>query len=437
MKDSRFSRAHLSARMPTVVGSIALSTLFLVMGFWSISTRLSGAIVAPGQIMIEDSRQVVQHLEGGIVNRIFVRNGDTVRTGQSLVELDDTQLVAELRETKAQLFELAAREARYEAELAGQEQPLISAAQKVSRLTHPDLDRQIGIQRSLYAERRENRELEKKSNLVRIALLKTQIDGIEAQKTAAKLPAEIVEGELEAQNRLLDQGLTQSIRVTELARERARHVGDVGRLSANVAHLESEIEILASENARLASTVRDEALSALQDIRPRRVSLEQRTVILQERLGRTRIVAPVDGVIHATTLFGQNSVIQPAQELMQIVPNDRKLVVTASVSSADADQVFVGQHATLRFTSLDAKMTPEVTGLITHVSAEAIEHNTSGQFYFEIEISPNEIEIDELHAQELRPGMPVEVFAKTADRTPLSYVTKPFADYFARAWRDS
>ena len=162
MKDSRFSRAHLSARMPTVVGSIALSTLFLVMGFWSISTRLSGAIVAPGQIMIEDSRQVVQHLEGGIVNRIFVRNGDTVRTGQSLVELDDTQLVAELRETKAQLFELAAREARYEAELAGQEQPLISAAQKVSRLTHPDLDRQIGIQRSLYDERRENRELEKK-----------------------------------------------------------------------------------------------------------------------------------------------------------------------------------------------------------------------------------------------------------------------------------
>ena len=437
MKDNKSSRAHLSARMPTTVGSIALGTLFLVIGSWSISTRLSGAVVAPGQIMIEDSRQVVQHLEGGIVKRIFVRNGDAVRTGQSLVELDDTQLVAELRETRAQLFELAAREARYEAELAGQEEPLISAALEIASPSDRELDRQITIQRTLYSERRESRALENRSNLVRVALLKTQINGIEAQKMAAKLQAEIIANELEAQNNLLDQGLTQSIRVTELAREHARLVGDVGRLSANVAQLEGEIEVLNRENARAESTVRDEALSALQDIRPRRVSLEQRAVILQAQLRRTRILAPVDGIVHATTLFGQNSVVQPAQELMQIIPTDRKLVVNASISSADADQVSVGQDATLRFTSLDANMTPEIPGIITHVSAEAIEHKTSGQYYFEIEISPNETEISKFDAQELRPGMPVEVFAKTADRTPLSYLTKPIADYFARAWRDS
>ena len=436
MSGSINPRYHLSAQVPLLIGSLAFGALFIAIGVWSITTRFSGAVVAQGQLVVEDNRQVVQHLEGGIVAEVLVRNGDVVTAGEQLVELDTTQLLAELQDIQTQLSELTARETRYEAEISRPNKPQLLHFKADESEVLPNTMHLFDVQQALFITRIEARERETKTNNQRISLLRQQIIGIDTQKEAASTQADILEAELKAQSQLLDRGLTQSIRVTELARDHARHMGDIGRLSANIAHLQSEIEVLTLENARLRSSMREDALFALQDLRPRKVALEQRVIVLLARLRRASIVSPVDGVVHATAVFGPESVILPAQELMFVIRNDSTLLVSARVSSVDADQVYIGQPATLRFTSLDLRLSPEILGRITHVSAEAIENSTTGSSYFEVEVAPNEDELRRLDSEVLRPGMPVEVFAQSAARTPLSYATRPIRDYFARAWRD-
>ena len=223
-----------------------------------------------------------------------------------------------------------------------------------------------------------------------------------------------------------------------LQREQARLSGTVGELTAQKAQAEGRITELDIEILKLGTRRREEAITTLRDLQFRERELAEQRRAIQERLSRMEIRAPVSGVIYGLTVFAPRSVIRPADPVMFIVPQDRPLVIAAQVEPIHIDQLFLEQEVSLRFSSLDQQTTPELFGRVVQISADAFEDEASRVRYYRAEIVLNEGEATRLpEGSVLIPGMPVEAFIRTEDRTPLAYLVKPFADYFAKAFRES
>ena len=429
------AHGRYSPALPLAVGIAALALLVAGIGVWSVRTQIAGAIIATGLIEVENNRQVVQHAEGGVVGRIHARDGDRVAAGDLLLTLDDTLLRSELDIAELQLVELGARRVRLEPERdgadeftlpAGAEDPLDGTARN-----------QIEGQRTLFHARRDTmlRELTQISE--RITQTRNRIVGTEAQIDALETQAALVATELAAQSSLLEKGLVQAQRVSALKREAARLAGEIGALKARIAELRGEIAGNEIERLRRETARREDAIAELRDIQYRELELKERRRSLTARMGRLDIRAPVSGVVYGTTVFAENAVIRPADTLMYIVPQDQPLIVSARVEAIHIDQVHAGQTATLRFPAFNRRITPEVAGQVLTVSADVFRDDLSGVPYYRVDIMPIPSELAKITDHALLPGMPVEAFLKTDERTPLSYLTKPLTDYFGRAFRES
>ncbi len=195
---------------------------------------------------------------------------------------------------------------------------------------------------------------------------------------------------------------------------------------------EIDIQIL-----NLGESRREEAITQLRDLRYREVELEERLRSLDEKLSRMEVRAPVGGIVYGLTVFARRSVIRPADDVLYLIPQDRPLVVAARIPPIHVDEVFAGQPASLRFSAFNMRNTPELSGHVLRVSADAFTDDVTGAPYFRADLLPDEGELDKLGGAALVPGMPVEAFIRTADRSPMSYLLKPFTDYFARAFRES
>ena len=423
-----------SARLPLTVGFTALALLIGGVGVWSMRTQIAGAIIASGMIVLENNRQVVQHAEGGIVGEIAARDGDPVAAGALLVRLDDTLLSSELSVAELQLVELKARHARLVAERDGADQ--ITFPRELSVFGQTKASEQMNGQRSLFDARRISLDKEQSQIGERIKQTGNQIKGAEAQLDALAIQEQLILAELTDQETLLAKGLVQAQRVSTLRREAARLAGEIGRLTASVAQFRGEIAAFEIERLRLETTRREDAISELRDIQFRELELTERRRSLLERLARMDIRAPVSGIIYGSTVFGQNAVVQPAEALMYVVPQDQPLIVSARVEAIHIDQVHVGQTASLMFTAFDQRMTPQIMGHVIAVSADVFQDEITGLIYYKVDLIPLEDEISKLENQALLPGMPVEAHLRTGDRTPISYLTKPLTDYFARAMRE-
>ncbi len=424
-------RPSYSARMPMMVGFLALVLLVGGVGFWSVRTQIAGAVIATGMIVVENNRQVIQHAEGGVVGLIEARDGDTVDAGALLIRLDDTLLRSELAVAELQLVELGARRVRLEAERDGAEAPVFPDA------TSDEYRAQIQGQAKLFEARLESLERRNGQILERIAQTGNQIAGAEAQLKALAIQEELITDELTDAESLLEKGLIQSQRVSTLRREAARLAGEIGRLTSDTAQFRGQIAELEIERLQLSTDRREQAISELRDIQFRELELIEQRQSLSERLSRLEVRAPVSGIVYGSTVFAQKAVIQPAEPLMYVIPQDQPLIVTARVDAIHIDQVHVGQTATLRFSAFNQRLTPEVTGQVTSVSADVIQDEVTGLNYYSVEVVPLTEELPKLEGQELLPGMPVETFLRTDDRTPLSYLTKPLTDYFGRSFRES
>ncbi|WP_116598196.1 HlyD family type I secretion periplasmic adaptor subunit [Primorskyibacter marinus] len=423
---------------PMFLGILALVVLVGGFGYWAATTEISGAIIAPGQIEVDQNRQIVQHPDGGVVEEILVDEGDTVAAGDILIRLDPTLRRSELSIIEGQLFELMARRARLDAErdesdtLDFPEELLARAAED------EEINELVQGQQRLFAARRDSiaREVEQLGK--RRDQISDQIIGIDAQQDALTEQLALIEEELADQQSLLDRGLAQATRVLSLQRERARLSGTVGELTAQKAQAagritETEIEIL-----KLTTRRREEAITTLRDLGYRERELAEQRRALVEQLARMEIRAPVSGVIYGLQVFTPRSVIRAADPVLYIVPQDRPLVIAAQVETIHIDKLFVEQNVSLRFSALDQRETPELFGRVTQISADAFTDENSRASYYRAEIVLSEGEIDRLPEDTvLIPGMPVETFIRTDDRTPLAYLVKPFADYFAKAFRES
>lgn len=418
---------------PLSIGITALSLLVGGIGYWSVHTKIAGAIIASGQIEVENNRQVVQHAEGGVVEKILVRDGDRVSAGDLLIRLDDTLLRSERAVIELQLVELVARRARLEAERDGASD--INPPKTVLSFVDPAATDQIEGQRTFFEARRDTFKREARQVEERVRQSQARIAGTQAQIAALRTQAELVDMELADGEALLVDGLVATGKVNTLRREAARLDGDIGELMARVAEIRGQIAGDRLEWLRRINKRREDVISELRDIQFRELELTEKLRVLTERMERLDIRAQVGGVVFGSSVFAEKAVIQPAEDLMYIVPQDRSLVVSAQVEAIHIDQVHVGQSATLRLTAFNQRVTPEVAGEVVRVSADVFNDDFRGRPYYKIAVAPRQSALSELQDHTLLPGMPVETFLKTEDRTPLSYLTKPLTDYFGRALR--
>lgn len=422
-------------RRPLVIGLLSLLILVGGFGTWALTARISGAVIASGRIVVEQNRQVVQHIDGGIVHEILVSEGDLVERGAVLVRLDPDELRARLSIIEGQLFEILARRARYEAERDRSNTLVFDPILRDGG--HAEAAELMQGQERLFRTRLETAEQEAEQLRRRTGQIRSQIVGIEAQQAALTRQLDLIEQELTSQQSLLDRGLAQAGTVLTLEREKARLTGQAGELTANKAQAEEKITELELEIIRLQTARREEAITRLRDLQFNELELREQRANLSRQLDRLDLRAPVSGVVYGLQVFGEGAVIRPAQPVLYLVPQDRPLVITAQVSPTDIDSVQRGQDVTLRFSSLDQRRTPELFGTVRQVSADAFADETTGQRYYDAEIVLNPGEAARLpDGTTLIPGMPVETFIRTMERTPMTYLTQPLMDYVARTFRD-
>ncbi|MGH1577511.1 HlyD family type I secretion periplasmic adaptor subunit [Planktotalea sp.] len=425
------------AGKPLFVGYAALAVLLGVIGVWSVQARIAGAVIASGMIQVENNRQVVQHPQGGVVGELFVRDGDRVKAGDVVLRLDDTLLRSELAIINAQLNEIRARKGRLSAERDDAKEIVFGDEILAIAAQDPDVASLIEGQKRLFQTRLIALEQETEQLKNQIEQTHDQIRGGEAQLLASEGQAKLIISELEDAKTLLDKGLAQASRVSALRREEARLNGAIGQYTAGVAQLKGDIARLNIEILRLSTLRREEAISTLRDLQFQENELVERALSARDTLSKMEVRSPVSGVIYGNTVFALQSVISPAAPIMYVIPQDQALIVSARVEAIHIDQVHEGQAATLRFVAFDQRTTPEIFGSVTRLSADVFTDEVSGISFYQAELLPNEGELVKLEGQQLVPGMPVEAFIKTADRSPLSYLMKPLMDYFNKAFREA
>jgi HlyD family type I secretion membrane fusion protein len=427
-----------SAKTPLIAGLLALVVLVGGFGTWSVMTTISGAIIASGQIEVEQNRQIIQHPDGGVVAEILVQEGTVVEAGDVVIKLDDTLLASQKLITEGQLFELMARRGRLEAERDDLSDITFDPLLEEAAAAKPKVQSLLDGQERLFRARITSISQEIDQLGKRRQQIADQIKGILAQQTAMDTQASLIKSELINQQDLLDRGLAQVSRVLALQREEASLAGRMGESIAAIAQSEGRVTEIDIEILKLGTRKREDAITRLRDLQFRELELAEQRRSLGEQLSRLDIQSPVSGIVYDMQVFTPRSVIRPADPLMYLIPQDRPLVIAAQVDPVHIDQVFPGQDVTLRFSGLDARQTPEVFGHVTKVSADAFKNEATGIPFYRAEVVLNQGEFARLpEGTTLIPGMPVETYIRTNDRTPMAYLVKPFIDYFNKAFRES
>lgn len=432
----REGRRRWSARFPLALGFLTIVLMVSGLGAWSVGTEIAGAVVATGTVEVQSERQVIQHPDGGVVGEILARDGDSVRAGDVMLRLDGTFLRSELAIVEQQLAEIFARQARLRAERDDSEAPDFSDRPSLPTVDVQTILELIEGQAALFEARRTSFSQEQRQLSEQQVQIERQIEGMEAQLAALREQRELLSRELADTQSLFDRQLVPGTRLSELQREAARLQGEIGNLRAMVAEARARISALSIEQLRLGDGRREAAISRLRDLNFSAIELEERRLSLREQISRLDVRAPVSGVVFASRVVAEQSVVQPAEPMMYIVPGDQPLQVAARVDPTDIDQVFPGQPVALMFTTFNRRTTPEIPGTLLRVSADAQTDEVTGATYYQAIIVPDENALSEIPDVTLLPGMPVETFLKTEDRTPISYLTQPLTVYFQRAFRE-
>ncbi len=426
-----------SAKRPIAIGLISILLLVGGFGTWSVTTNIDGAIVAPGVIQVEQNRQVVQHPDGGVVAEISVVEAQTVKAGDLLIRLDGTQIKSELAIVEGQLFDAIARKARLEAERDDKPVPVFPQDLLDLAKTRPDVADQIEGQRRLFTARLETQNAQIDQLNKRMDQIKGQIDGIDAQTKATLDQISLLQPEIDGQTTLLDKGLTHSSQLLDLKREVARLHGNLGEMEGNKAQAEGRATEIQLQILQLQSTRREDANTQLRDMGDKTLELVQRRGALSEQVARLDIRAPVSGVVLGLTVTTPHSVIRAAEPILYLIPQDRPLIIVAQVPPIHVDEVRVGMPVRVVFSAFQSRTTPQLNGHLMTVSADAMSDPNSKASFYRAEIQLDQGEIQKLDGQTIVPGMPVQAYITTGERSPMAYLLKPFMDYFHMAFRES
>ncbi|MGF1445628.1 MAG: HlyD family type I secretion periplasmic adaptor subunit [Pikeienuella sp.] len=417
-------------------GLVTVAILLGGLGTWSATAKLAGAVVANASLRVTGQQQVVQHPDGGVVGEILVEEGDRVEGGQVLVRLDGTSMRAELAALEGQLFELMARRGRLMAEQAERDEIVFDMELLEAAANDPEVEILVEGQLALFEARKLTIQREIEVMQERQSQTGEQIIGTEAELKALRDQIALIEDELVDLTSLASRGLTTNERVVSRKREKARLEGQYGQMLAQNAQLKGQISELEIEQVRMLDERREEAITELREIGFRELELKQNRIQLREQLDRLDIRAPRGGIVYDKRVFAIKSVIRPADPIMFIVPTDTGMVIEARVEPIDIDAVYLGQEAALRFSAFNTRTTPELTGHVVKISADAFTDEQTGAQFYKVDVDLDPGEEAKLEGLELVAGMPVETHIQTGERTPLNYIMKPMLDYINRAARE-
>lgn len=419
---------------------LASAALILVLtggiGGWAATTRLSGAVIAPGQLVVDSNVKKVQHPTGGIVGELRVRDGDHVKSGDILIRLDETQAQSNLAIITKNLDELSARQARDEAEQDGADH-VVLPSDLLARADDPEVAHLIAGERRLFEIRRAGRDGQKAQLTERISQLQEEIRGYRAQEAAKTEQIDWIKKELTGVNELWHRNLISYTRVTSLEREKSQLDGERGQLIASIAQAKGKIAEIEVQILQVDRDMRSEVGKDLAEIRGKTSELVEKKIAASDLLKRIDIRAPQDGVVHQLAVHTVGGVITAQGEpIMLIVPEADTLTVEAKVQPQDIDQLHPGQATMLRFPAFSQRTTPELNGDVSRISADVTQDQKTGANYYTVRITFPDTEIARLGAIKLVPGMPVEAFIQTSPRTVLSYLVKPLDDQITKAFRE-
>lgn len=436
MTATRPRHALRSARYHALGGAIVLLSLVGGFGGWTITTEISGAVIAQGVVDVDSHVKSVKTLDGGVVGELRVHDGDMVRAGQVLIHLDDTLTRANLAIVVKSLDELIARKVRLEAERDGAAQ-LSFPPRLAARAFAPDVSHLINAEMRLFNLRKIAREGQKDQLREQIAQLREEIQGFLGQAAATKHELTLIQRELDGVGELWKKNLVPMSRLIALQREAAHLDGRSNKLVASIAQAKGEISETQLKIIQIGQDLRRDVASELRDTQRKIVELRERKVVAKEQLKRTDIRAPQDGFVHELAVHTAGAVISSGEPIMRIVPEHDTLVVEAQVDPSDIDQIHVGQPALLRFSAFDVRTTPEIRSTVTSISPDTIQDKKSDKPYYQARVELNHKQIARLGKEQLMPGMPVEVFIETQPRTVMSFLVKPFRDEITKAFREN
>jgi HlyD family secretion protein len=429
------SATRRSMRRHVVAAAVVFLILVVGVGGWGATAVISGAVVASGSLVVDSNVKKVQHPTGGIVGELRVRDGDRVHAGDIVVRLDETVTRANLAIVTKGLDELMARKARLESERDGWD-TIIFPAQLVTGADNPDRAAAMDSERKLFNLRKTARSGQKAQLRERVAQLGEEITGLTAQQNSKSKEIALVERELAGVRDLWSKNLIQLGRLTALEREAARLDGERGQLVAAAAQAKGKVAETALQILQIDQDVASEVAKELREVDGKIGEFIERKVTAEDQLKRIDVRAPQDGTVFQLAVHTVGGVISAGDPIMLIVPEADNLSVEVKVNPQDIDQLQLNQKAILRFSAFNARTTPEIDGVVTRISADTSTDQRTGQSYYTVRIAMPAQQLERLGDVKLLPGMPVEAFVQTGDRTMLSYLMKPLHDQFVRAFRE-
>lgn len=427
--------AHRSLRHHLIAGTAVIAVMFGGIGVWAGTSELSGAVVAPGVLVVDGKAKKVQHLSGGIVERIFVGEGQRVEAGATVIRLDATIARANLAAIAKSLNQLYARQARLNAERGGESGVIVPHVLEL-RLPPDGLEQTMANERQLLTERIASREGQKGRLGEQIEQLRQEIIGLDVQQRAKSEEMDLIAKELEGQRTLFDKGLTSLTRVNNLDRTVARLNGERGQILASIASASGKISETELELLQIERTMRSEVATEIRDVENKIADLLEQETKAADQLKHIDILAPIAGIVHELSVHTVGGVIGPAEVLMEIVPIDSDLTVDIRIAPQHIDQVALDKPARLRLTAFNRSSTPELKGIVTRISADLETEADGKTAFYRAAVSIPKPEAARLNGIHLQPGMPVETFIQTDTRTAISYLIKPLLDHAHRAFRE-
>lgn len=402
-------------------------------GGWLVFMPLAGAVVVPGNLVVQSNVKQIQHPTGGVVAEIKVHNGTRVDAGDLLVRLDAVQAQASLQVVTKQLDEIRARMARLEAERDGLAQIEFSA-ERSKWSNSNDIERLLASEQSLFKARASARQSQKDLLQSQAAQLAQQITGFESQMDSKARQLDLIRGELAGVQDLYDKRLVPLTRLTTLQREAAQLDGERGQLTSAIAETRSKIDASQLQIVRIDQDFRADVVKELGEAQAKEAELAERGIAAHDLLDRIEIRAPTSGVVNQLSAHTIGGVIRAGETIMEVVPDTDDLQIEARVEPKDIDHVRTGQSAFVRFTAFNQRTTPQLRGTVSYVSADTGHDQQTNASYFSVRIVLPEDERRRLNGQQLVAGMPAEVFMQTGSRTMMNYLLEPITDQMRRAF---
>jgi HlyD family type I secretion membrane fusion protein len=421
-------------RKAALASYVTIALFVAAFGFWAATVPLEGAAVASGVVAAAGKNFEVQHLEGGIVDKILVKEGDRVTAGQELYKLDQTVPNAQLNRMLNSASSLKARVARQHAERDGLSEIAFDSALLADQL--PETVDIVAEQISEFKNSSKRYEAELGILNQRLEALEESIAGLSAQKDAAESQLSIVDDEIGRKKKLLDKGLTDRSQFTALMRNQAELLGQIGSATAGIASAKSQIVEARQQLERASSQRVETASKELTETRRQLADINEQIITAKSVLDRVVVRSPSNGIVVKLNVNSPGRVVRPGEPLLELLPTTNSLIIEAQLDTKEVDAISVGQSARLRFVALNARATPEVAGEVIFVSPDRLIDETTRRPYYSVRLRITDKLPDGIKTEQIYPGTPVEAYISTGARTFFEYLVKPIQDSFSRAFRE-